>query len=277
MMVSRRLILGFGLTASFLLPSWVESGLAEAVSLSLPLPPQPPRRRVPPLIMLDPGHGGSDPGAIGVAGTYEKIIALAAAYDLKRRIEASGRYEVALTRYGDVFIPLETRVAIAQKHRAALFVSMHADSIEEHWIRGASVYTLSSSASDAQTAELAQSENAADRFAGPSFKGVPPQVAEILASLVARETIIGSRRLAQEIVRELGRTELLLPNPSRHAAFVVLKSAEIPSVLVEMGFMSNQNDEAELRLDVQRQRIAAALLNAIDAWFAAHTLADMAG
>ena len=116
--------------------------------------------------MLDPGHGGKDPGAIGVSGTYEKQVSLAAAFELKRQLEAEGRYRVALTRTRDAFIPLDDRVAKAQAHGAALFVSMHADALSDHSVRGASVYTLADTASDAQTAALARRENSADRFAG---------------------------------------------------------------------------------------------------------------
>ncbi len=119
--------------------------------------------------MLDPGHGGKDPGAIGVSGTYEKQVALATALELKRQLEAGGRYRVELTRARDVFIPLDDRVAKAQARGAALFVSMHADALSDHAVRGASVYTLAQTASDAQTAALAQRENSADRFAGPAL------------------------------------------------------------------------------------------------------------
>ena len=123
--------------------------------------------------MLDPGHGGKDPGAIGVSGTYEKQVSLAAAFELKRQLEAGGRYRVALTRTRDAFIPLDDRVARAQAHGAALFVSMHADALSDHSVRGASVYTLADTASDAQTAALARRENSADRFGGAGFNARP--------------------------------------------------------------------------------------------------------
>ena len=130
------------------------------------LVPRPPL----PLVMLDPGHGGKDPGAIGISGTYEKQVALAAAFELKRQLEAEGRYRVALTRTRDAFIPLDDRVAMAQAHGAALFVSMHADALSDHAVRGASVYTLADTASDAQTAALARRENSADRFGGGALQ-----------------------------------------------------------------------------------------------------------
>ncbi|HTH99425.1 MAG TPA: N-acetylmuramoyl-L-alanine amidase [Acidisoma sp.] len=279
-MNERRLLLSLGVSATVLIPAWLRPAIARAASkhelhqnrlLAKPRPAEAP------LIMLDPGHGGKDPGAIGVAGTYEKHIALMAAHELKNRLEASGRYRVSMTRAKDLFIPLEDRVSIAQDRGAHLFVSMHADSIPDHSVRGASVYTLSSNASDKQTAILAQRENSSDRFAGPGFKGVTPAIARILASLVGRETRIGSARLQQDMVDHLANQTDLLTRPARHAAFVVLKSAEIPSVLVEMGFMSNYKDESALRQYAHRQRITLAMQNAVDAWYIAQKSARMAG
>jgi len=219
-------------------------------------------------VMLDPGHGGKDPGAIGISGTYEKQVALSAAFELKRQLETEGRYRVALTRTRDAFVPLEERVARAQARGAALFVSMHADALSDHSVRGASVYTLAEAASDAQTAALARRENSADRFAGAGFDA-SPEVARILASLVRRETRIGSSRLARDMVGNLDQGLPMLPNPARHAGFVVLKAADIPSVLVEMGFMSNPADEAQLRRPQHRARVATAMKHAVDAYFAA--------
>jgi N-acetylmuramoyl-L-alanine amidase len=232
--------------------------------------PEPNGRPSPkaPLVMLDPGHGGKDPGAIGISGTYEKQVALATAFELRRQLEAAGRYRVALTRLHDAFVPLEERVAKAQEHGAALFVSMHADALSDHAVRGASVYTLANRASDAQTAALAQRENSADRF-GPRDWHAPPEVARILASLVREETRIGSGKLARTMVGNLDQDLPMLPNPERHAGFVVLKAADIPSVLVEMGFMSNPTDEAELRRPQHRMLVASAMKRAVDAYFVA--------
>ncbi len=279
-MTERRLLLSLGVGATVLLPSWLQPAIAWAAAkhhLHKPRDAAKPLLKNAPLIMLDPGHGGKDPGAIGVAGTYEKHVALAAAHALKQRLEASGRYRVAMTRATDHFIPLEDRVAIAQDRGADLFVSMHADSVPDHSVRGASVYTLSSDASDRQTAGLAQRENSSDRFAGAGFKGVSPAVARILASLVSRETRIGSARLQQDMVQNLSGEIDILPHPARHAAFVVLKSAEVPSVLVEMGFMSNFKDESALRQQGHRDRITLAMSNAVDAWYVARQSARMAG
>jgi N-acetylmuramoyl-L-alanine amidase len=266
MLITRRLLMGAGVKATFLLP-----GSVLAAAPSHRAAPAHGRKPAParelPLVMLDPGHGGKDPGAIGVSGTYEKHISLATAFELKRQLEASGRYRVQLTRPRDVFIALEDRVAIAQKARATLFVSMHADAVHDHGVRGASVYTLGT-ASDAQSAALAQRENAADRYGVPGYKGLSPAVEEILASLVRRETRVGSARMAHSVVQSFNGDVRLLPNPARHAGFVVLKAADIPSVLVEMGFMSNAQDEAALRRPAHRVQVAKAMKGAVDAWFA---------
>jgi len=278
--VTRRLLLGrlgsgTGIIGTFLLPGWMHGALAAAPAQSPTqakapaLQPRPSVRPPAPLVMLDPGHGGKDPGAIGVSGTYEKQVSLATAFELKRQLEASGRYRVALTRARDVFVPLDDRVAKAQASGAALFVSIHADALSDHAVRGASVYTLANTPSDAQTAALAQRENSADRFAGSGWRNTPPEVSRILASLIRQETRIGSGRLSRSLVGSLDQDLPMLPNPERHAGFVVLKAVDIPSVLVEMGFMSNRNDEAELRRPEHRARVAEAMKRAVDGYFAA--------
>ncbi|GBR17708.1 N-acetylmuramoyl-L-alanine amidase [Komagataeibacter nataicola NRIC 0616] len=225
-----------------------------------------------PLVMLDPGHGGKDPGAIGISGTYEKHVAEAAASELQRQLEASGRYRVAMTRADDRFIPLEGRVDIAHSHKASLFISMHADALTNRAVRGASVYTLSSKASDRQTAMLARTENSADRYGGPHVHADSPEVQEILASLVTEETRHGAAHMASSIVSSFRPRIGLLQHPSRHASFVVLKSADIPSVLVEMGFMSNHMDEAALRQAAHRMVVAGAMVQAIDRYFATDSM-----
>jgi N-acetylmuramoyl-L-alanine amidase len=265
--ITRRLLLGAGVSAQFLLP---DSQLHAASPVRHPTtrPAAPDARSSLPLVLLDPGHGGKDPGAIGVSGTYEKHVSLATAQELQRQLMATGRYRVELSRTRDVFIPLADRVGIAQRRGAALFVSMHADALGNHAVRGASVYTLSDTASDAQTAALAQRENDADRFAGPAFRNTPPEVAQILASLVRQETRRGSARMARSVVTALGQDIGLLQNPDRHAGFMVLKAADIPSVLVEMGFMSNPEDEAALRRPEHRALVARAMKSAVEAYFA---------
>lgn len=232
----------------------------EAASEPLPRPAQPPER---PLIVLDPGHGGRDPGAIGTSGTQEKRIALAAALELRRILEASGRYRVAMTRTRDVFVPLAERVRFAQSRNAALFLSIHADALDDASVRGASVYTLAEHASDSIAERIARNENRADRFVGPSFQGVTPEVARILISLVRRETLNGSARMARHAVASLRREVTMLPNSHRFAGFVVLKAPDVPSVLIEMGFMSSRADEALLRRADHRRKLAAAMAEAV--------------
>jgi N-acetylmuramoyl-L-alanine amidase len=244
-------------------------GAVAGTTLALPARAALPAKRPAPLVMLDPGHGGKDPGAIGITGTYEKHIALAAAQELQRQLGGGGKFRVELTRTRDIFIPLPERVGIAQRRGAVLFVSMHADALSDHSVRGASVYTLGDHASDAQTAALATRENSADRFAGAGFQNTPPEVARILASLVRQETRVESARMAHTVVGELGHDTRLLANPSRQARFVVLKAADIPSILVEMGFMSNRDDEAALRRPDHRAKVASALRRSIEDYFAA--------
>lgn len=271
MWMTRRLLLGHGVRASFLLSAGTAAAAephreAREHAIRHGRWHRPPLK---PLVVIDPGHGGKDPGAIGITGTYEKHIALLTALDLRRALLASGRYRVHLTRSRDIFIPLDGRVEIAQRVKADLFVSMHADALTNHAVRGASVYTLSGTASDAQTAALAARENSADRFLGPSFGHVSPEVARILASLVQRETRLGSARMADDVVSSLRSEIRMLTNPDRHAGFVVLKAANIPSVLVEMGFMSNRRDEAELRRPAHRALVAASMRRAVETWFSA--------
>lgn len=217
-----------------------------------------------PLVVLDPGHGGRDPGAIGATGVLEKRIVLAAALDLKRRLEAARTCRVLLTRSRDVFVPLADRVEVARRREAALFVSLHADSAPG--ARGASVYTLSETASDAMSAALAQRENRADLAGGLRLPSVSPEVQRILISLMRQETRAGSNRLARLAVRELGEEVQLLPNTHREAAFVVLKAPEIPSALVELGFLSDPRDEAALQRPAHRARLSLALSRAVKQW-----------
>jgi len=250
---------------------------APATRPNPPMPNAPARRPAPakppaakPLVVIDPGHGGKDPGAIGVSGTHEKRIALAACLDLKRALERSGKLRVAMTRANDRFVPLEARVRFAQARGAAMFVSVHADAADSASVRGASVYTLSAGATDRLADSLARRENRADRFATPTFRDVSPEVARILASLVRRATATGSTRIARKLVAEFDREPDvgLLSNPHRKAGFVVLQAPDIPSVLVEMGFMSNRADEAKLRRPEYRRKVVTAMARAIQAQLA---------
>ena len=234
----------------------------------LPVPKRKPRarggRRV---IAIDPGHGGVDPGAIGRSGVLEKDITLRTARILKRRLERSGRYRVVLTRNRDVFIRLRDRIAIARRHDADLFISLHADSIRRAGIRGLSVYTLSEKASDKEAAELADKENKADLIAGIDLSAETPEVTDILIDLAQRETMNDSVRFAAELVQELRRVTKLLRRTHRFAGFAVLKAPDIPSVLIEMGFLSNRQDERALRQESYRARIADSVAQAVERYF----------
>ncbi|CAI3925516.1 N-acetylmuramoyl-L-alanine amidase (AmiC) (PDB:1JWQ) [Commensalibacter communis] len=221
-----------------------------------------------PVIILDPGHGGKDPGAVGYSGTYEKHVAYATAVELSKQLMRTGKYRVKLTRNSDKFVPLDGRVDFAQSNKANLFVSMHADALNNHSIRGASVYTLSNHASDAQSAALASVENNADRYGGANVHVASPAVQKILASLVKLETKKESVAMARNIVSSFHSRVSLLQNPKRYAAFVVLKSINIPSILVEMGFMSNRVDEEALKRAAYRSLIASSMCQAIDRYFA---------
>lgn len=219
-----------------------------------------------PLVVIDPGHGGHDPGAIGRRGTEEKRLTLAAAQALRRKLQEGGKCRVALTRDRDEFISLADRVALARSREAALLISLHADSAPG--AKGASVYTLAETASDPLAQALAQRENNADLAGGLSLPSVPPEVQAILLSLMRQETLGDSARFARVAVRELTRAVPVLPKPRREAGFIVLKAPEVPSVLVEMGFLSDPEDEAALRKPEHRALIAASLARAVEAWLA---------
>jgi N-acetylmuramoyl-L-alanine amidase len=222
-----------------------------------------------PLILLDPGHGGYDPGTSGVTGTLEKDVTLASALALKAVLEQSGRYRVELTRSGDQYVALGDRVRVAQDLGASLVLSMHANEVSDRSVRGASVYTLAKSASDAETAALADRENGLVAGQAGHSDHMAPEVSEILASLAARETRAASARIAHQLVRDFRHRLPVLSSPERHANFVVLHAADIPSVLIEMGFLSNAEDEAALNDPQHRALIASAVTRAVDAWFAA--------
>ena len=219
------------------------------------------------VIVLDPGHGGVDPGTIGVTGAYEKKITLAVAHEAKKQFEATGRYRVVLSRTRDVYVRLRDRFEIAHRHKAELFVSLHADSIKNRKVRGGSVYTLSNKASDKEAASLATRENKSDIIAGADLSGFAPEVSEILIDLAQGATNKESWFLAEMMVKALGQRTKLLRNSHRFAGFAVLKSPNIPSVLLELGYLSNRIDEKNLSKPKYRRRIARALLQAVDTYF----------
>ncbi len=219
------------------------------------------------VVVVDAGHGGIDPGAIGFSGIYEKTIALEAAHAFREALERTGRYKVVMTRKDDRFIRLRDRIAIARQVDADLFISMHADSIGDKSLRGFSVYTLSGKASDKEAEALAARENKSDIVAGIDFSDQTPEVADILIDLAQRRTMNYSARLAGYVVDEMKAETRLLKRPHRFAGFAVLKAPDVPSVLVELGFLSNRKDEARLKDPAFRHKVADGLTRAVDRYF----------
>lgn len=229
--------------------------------------PRSPRNQGKAVVVIDPGHGGVDPGALGVSGIYEKHITLAMARELKSQLERSGRYKVHLTRDRDVFIRLRERVAIARQYGADLFISLHADSVNNPQLTGLSVYTLSQNASDGEAQLLADKENKADLLAGIDLSHESADVANILIDLAQRETMNRSAGFAGGVVDELGRETSLLGNTHRFAGFAVLKAPDVPSILIELGYLSNPNEERQLRQPDYRAKLAKGIARAVDRHF----------
>jgi N-acetylmuramoyl-L-alanine amidase len=214
-------------------------------------------------IVIDPGHGGVDGGAAGPSGTVEKDITLTFARELRDRLRADGRYNVFMTREGDEFLRLDDRVRIAREHEADLFISIHADTIRLKGVRGATVYTVSEKASDAEAQALADRENLSDKLAGIVVEEENHEVADILVDLIKRETHSFSMRFARSLVGELSTTVGLINNPHRFAGFKVLKAPDVPSVLLELGYLSNPKDEEQLKSSEWREKAAGSIANAI--------------
>ncbi len=230
-------------------------------------PPSPGAKPGKKVVVLDPGHGGVDPGAEGRTGVYEKYLTLSMATELKRQLDSTGRYQVVLTRDKDIFIPLRERIAIARAAGADLFISLHADTIDNPHIRGLSVYTLSETASDKEAAALAASENKADVIAGVNLSSESPEVTNILIDLAQRETMNRSANFAEYAVGELSHDAKLLGKTHRFAGFAVLKAPDVPSVLVELGYLSHPEEERQLREPAYRTKLAGALVKSIDRFF----------
>ena len=227
------------------------------------------KHKTKPIIILDPGHGGQDSGAISVHGVYEKNIVLAVARELRTLLENSGQYTVRMTRDKDVFIPLRDRVKFARKQNGDLFLSLHADSIRSADVNGASVYTLSEKASDKEAEKLAERENKSDLIAGVNLSNQENDVTSILIDLASRETMNQSRFLANTIVKNLdnGGVDVLDRSPHRSAGFAVLKALDIPSALVEMGYLTNEIEAKKLSSPEHHKKIARALKASIDDYF----------
>jgi N-acetylmuramoyl-L-alanine amidase len=223
-----------------------------------------------PLIVIDPGHGGIDSGTKSGNGQDEKDIVLAFGLMLRDKLVKAGKYRVAMTRSDDTFIPLTERVQFARARKASLFISIHADSIprSEGQAEGASVYTLSPRASDAEAARLAEVENKSDVIAGVDLTSEPNDVANILIDLAQRETKAFSLQFANGLVNEFKTSTRLHLHPLKAAGFIVLKAPDVPSVLIELGYMSTKDDLVHLMSADWRARTADSAVHAIDAFFA---------
>lgn len=228
--------------------------------------PKPRPRITRKIIVIDPGHGGVDPGALGTR-SREKDIVLTFSKELVRQLKATRRYDVYLTRSSDIYIPLRQRVQIARNRNADLFISIHADAIKKKNIRGLSVYTLSEKASDREAAALAKKENQSDIIAGVDFGDQLPEVTNILIDLAQRDTKNASVKFAESLISSARGKTLLLDRTHRFAGFRVLKAPDVPSVLVELGFITNRTDEKQLSSSKWRRRVATGMVEAIDNYF----------
>ncbi len=232
-----------------------------------------------PVVVIDPGHGGIDNGTQASTGELEKEIVLDFATALHDRLEKSGKYRVVMTRNDDTFIPLADRVKIARNEQAQLFVSIHADALpkKEGDAQGATIYTLSDTASDAEAARLAEEENHADVIAGIDLTEEPSDVADILIDLARRETKMFSNHFARLLLSEMKGNVRLHPSPLKSAGFRVLKAPDVPSVLVELGYVSNKDDLHHLVSDEWRSKTVRVVGQAIDAFFAKRMVTSRSG
>jgi N-acetylmuramoyl-L-alanine amidase len=232
-------------------------------------PDIPSRRSGPPVIVIDPGHGGIDTGAIAPSGVEEKAVVLAVAQKLAAKLEANGRFRVVMTRYDDTFVQLQERVEIARLNAADLFISVHADSISrnENTVRGATIYTVSDRASDAEAARLADKENKADLIAGVDLSANSDDVTSILLDLAHRETRNFSGLFARTLVGRMRAATQMHPVPLKSAGFIVLRAPDVPSVLLELGFLSNPEDVKLLTSEAWRDRVSTAMTEAVQSFF----------
>ena len=251
---------------------------AAAAKAEPPPTPKPLRQqRAKPLVLIDAGHGGIDPGAAGVSNLKEKTLVLAVAHALKAQLAGGGRYDVKMTRATDVFVSLDQRLKMSRDLDADLFISLHADSIAQkgfaNAVRGATVYTLSEQASDEEARRMAEKENNSDAIAGLQTAKFEEEgeVRNILIDLLKRETSNFSADFSNALVKRLGTSISLSGRPQRSAAFKVLRQADTPSVLVELGYMSNPEDEKLLNSAAWQRRVAAAIGAAVDSYFSKRT------
>lgn len=252
MATRRRVLKALGLST---LAIGLPTNLWAATKAATPVSRKPSSR----VMMIDAGHGGRDPGAIGRSGVYEKDVVLDISRLLANELNKIPGINVKLTRDRDTFIPLRERVKIAQDARCDLFISIHADSAPDRSARGLSAYTLSEKASDDFSKAIAKQENLADLMGGVDIKDTDQQVADILMDLAARHTKTASLKAKMELVSGVGHDWPLLENPMRAANFAVLRAPDVPSMLIETGFLSNDRDEQILQDRANRQKIARLL------------------
>jgi N-acetylmuramoyl-L-alanine amidase len=219
------------------------------------------------IVALDPGHGGQDPGASSDDDIHEKNVVLAYAQALKEALLSTGRYEVIMTRDDDRFVRLEERVKLAREKKADLFIAIHADSLDNADVRGATLYTVSEKASDAEAGALAQKENRADVIAGMDLGKQTPEVSNVLINLAQRESKNQAMFFAKKALKEIKPITEMTGKPIRSAGFLVLKAPDVPSVLLELGYLSNQRDEALLNDPEWRKKMASAMTRSIDSYF----------
>jgi N-acetylmuramoyl-L-alanine amidase len=224
---------------------------------------------VRPVVVIDAGHGGIDPGTRAPSGELEKDLTLGFALVLHDKLEATGKYRVMMTRADDTFIELSERVQVARQQRAQLLISIHCDALArgEGEAQGATVYTLSDQASDAESQRLADAENRADVIAGVNLADEPNEIADILIDLAQRETKSFSASFARDVVKDMGATARMYKHPLKSAGFRVLKAPDVPSVLIELGYVSNARDLKQLVSDSWRSHTADAIAHAVQTYF----------
>lgn len=239
---------------------------ADAASTQDEAAAEPVRQRK--LVVIDPGHGGIDPGAIGIKKTKEKDVVLAFGLKLRKVLQETGTIDVVMTRDDDRFLTLRERVKVARDNQADLFIAIHADTVRGQDARGATIYTLSEKASDAEAEALAHKENRADIIAGVDLEAENQEVTDILIDLAQRESKTHSLVFAKKAVAEMSPVTAFTGKPMRSAGFMVLKAADVPSVLIELGFLSSKQDETQLTSPAWQQKVAAAMGRAIEKYFA---------
>jgi len=244
-------------------PSRIEAAPGRQRAQTVP----PNSQTVRPVVILDPGHGGIDGGTVSRNGTLEKQVVLVFARELRKNLQATGRFDVYMTRDDDKFISLGKRVKFARARKADLFIAIHADSLRKRGVRGATVYTLSEKASDAEAAALAEKENNADFIGGVDLGDDAGEVAGILLDLALRETKNHSIYFARRLVKNLQPVAPLNRRPMRSAGFKVLRAPDVPSVLLELGYLSNRHDESNLNSLRWRRMAATAVTAAIEGFF----------